>query len=132
MKTGLLALPVVLGLAGLAADAVKTQTPSLSAPLPPPGFHHIHMNSANPGAAIDAYLRVYPASTKVTVAGFEGLMTANGDVAEVKAAHKAGKTVDEAVAGMRWPDRFKVCPPQDTFVSQYEADYAKFHIDCVF
>jgi cyclase len=53
-------------------------------------------------------------------------------VAEVKAANKAGKTVDEAVAGMRWPDRFKVCPPQDTFVSQYEADYAKFHIDCVF
>ena len=27
-------------------------------------------------------------------------------VAEVKAASKAGKTVDEAVAGMTWPDRF--------------------------
>jgi hypothetical protein len=74
MNTRLLALPVVLGLAAFAADAVKTQT---LAPLPSPGFHHIHMNSANPGAAIDAYLKVYPASTKVTVAGFEGLKTAN-------------------------------------------------------
>jgi cyclase len=53
-------------------------------------------------------------------------------VGEVKAAKKAGKTVDEAVAGMKWPDRFKVCPPQDTFVSQYDADYPRFHNDCVY
>jgi hypothetical protein len=77
MNAGLLALLVALGLGGVAA-AVKTQTLARSATLPSPGFHHIHMNSANPGAAIDAFLKVYPASTKVTVAGFEGLMTANG------------------------------------------------------
>jgi hypothetical protein len=78
MNARLLALLVALGLAGVAADAVKTQTLARSATLPSPGFDHIHMNSANPGAAIDAFLKVYPASTKVTVAGFEGLMTANG------------------------------------------------------
>ena len=53
-------------------------------------------------------------------------------VGEIKAARKAGKTVDEAVAGLKWPDRFKVCPPQDTFASQYAADYPKFHGGCVY
>ena len=48
-----------------------------SAGLPSPGFHHLHMNSANPQAAIDEFLTIYPASAKVTVAGFEGLRTAN-------------------------------------------------------
>jgi hypothetical protein len=62
MNARLLALVVALGLAGFAADAVKTQTLARSATLPSPGFHHVHMNSANPGAAINAYLEVYPAS----------------------------------------------------------------------
>ena len=53
-------------------------------------------------------------------------------VDQVKAAHKAGKTVDEAVASIRWPEKFKVCPPEDTFVSQYEADYPKFHSQCTY
>ena len=35
------------------------------------------MNSVNPSAAIDEFLRVYPASTKVTMGGFEGLRSAN-------------------------------------------------------
>jgi hypothetical protein len=26
-------------------------------PLPPPGFHHLHLNSTNPEAAIDFYTR---------------------------------------------------------------------------
>src|SRR5262245_25886998 len=53
-------------------------------------------------------------------------------VDQVKAAHKAGKTVDEAVASIRWPEKYKVCPPEDTFVSQYEADYPKFHSQCTY
>jgi cyclase len=53
-------------------------------------------------------------------------------VDQVKAAHKAGKTVDEAVASMKFPDRFKMCPPEDTFVSQYDADYPKFHAQCTY
>jgi glyoxylase-like metal-dependent hydrolase (beta-lactamase superfamily II) len=53
-------------------------------------------------------------------------------VREIKAARLAGKTVDEAVAGLKWPERFKVCPPQDTFTSQYAVDYPRFHSDCVY
>jgi len=36
------------------------------------------MNSPNPAAAIDAFIKVYPASTKVTMGGFEGIRSANG------------------------------------------------------
>lgn len=53
-------------------------------------------------------------------------------VDQVKAAHKAGKTVDEAVASIKWPEKYKVCPPEDTFVSQYDADYPKFHSQCTY
>lgn len=42
-----------------------------------PGFHHLHMNSVNPSAAIDEFLKVSPASTRVIVAGFEGVKSAN-------------------------------------------------------
>src|SRR5436190_297772 len=54
-----------------------TQAPAPSAGLPKPGFHHIHMNSTDPTAAINEFLKVYPASTRVTGGGFEGLKTAN-------------------------------------------------------
>jgi glyoxylase-like metal-dependent hydrolase (beta-lactamase superfamily II) len=53
-------------------------------------------------------------------------------VNDIKAARKAGKTVDEAIASLKWPERFKVCPPEDTFTSQYAADYPKFHADCAY
>jgi hypothetical protein len=56
---------------------VSTQTPSPSTSLSSPRFHHIHMNSVNPAAAIAEFLTIYPASAKVTVAGFQGLRTAN-------------------------------------------------------
>jgi glyoxalase/bleomycin resistance protein/dioxygenase superfamily protein len=42
-----------------------------------PGFHHLHMNSVNPSAAIDAYRAIYPASVKTPIGGFEGLKSAN-------------------------------------------------------
>ena len=54
-----------------------TETQTQPARLPGPGFHHIHMNSVNPSAAIAEFLTVYPASTKVTVAGLEGVRSAN-------------------------------------------------------
>jgi cyclase len=53
-------------------------------------------------------------------------------VRQVRAAHQAGKTVDEAIASFKWSDKFKVCPPEDTFVSQYAADYPKFHNQCTY
>jgi hypothetical protein len=62
----------------VAAAGVVIHTQQQSVDLPRPGFHHIHMNSPNPAAAIDQYMKVYPASTKVTVSGFEGIRSANG------------------------------------------------------
>lgn len=106
MNARLLPLLVALG-AGFAAGAVKTQTLAPSAPLPSPGFHHIHMNSANPGAAIDAFLKVYPASTKVTVAGFEGLKTAN----DVHMLFTKVNTPPPAPG----PDRASAAKPQTAF-----------------
>jgi hypothetical protein len=42
-----------------------------------PSFHHLHMNSVNPSAAIAEFLAAYPTSAKVTIAGFEGIRSAN-------------------------------------------------------
>ena len=53
---------------------VVARTQGADAPLPPPLFHHLHMNSVDPAAAIAGYLRLSPATTKKTsVAGFEAL-----------------------------------------------------------
>jgi hypothetical protein len=67
----------LLSLMTMMFRVVSTQTPSPSPNLSSPRFHHIHMNSVNPNAAISEFLTIYPASAKVTVAGFEGLRTAN-------------------------------------------------------
>ncbi len=42
--------------------------------LPPPAFHHLHVNPVDPGAAIAGYLKLWPETTKkTTVAGFDAL-----------------------------------------------------------
>ena len=46
--------------------AVVAQGP---APLPAPAFHHVHLNSVNPEAAIDFYTRQFPSTSKGTFAG---------------------------------------------------------------
>jgi hypothetical protein len=68
---------LVILLSVAAPFSVGTKTPPPSASLPSPAFHHIHMNSVNPTAAVAEFLAIYPGSEKVTVAGFEGLRTAN-------------------------------------------------------
>jgi len=70
------ATSTVVAIAVAATGAVSQS--QQSADLPRPGFHHIHMNSPNPAAAIDQYMKVYPASTKVSVSGYEGIRSANG------------------------------------------------------
>lgn len=37
--------------------------------LPTPAFHHLHLNSVNPEAAIDFYTRQFPTTSKATFAG---------------------------------------------------------------
>src|ERR1051325_9453438 len=45
--------------------------------LPPPGFHHLHLNSVNPEAAIDFYTRQFPSTAKTTFAGAPALKSGN-------------------------------------------------------
>lgn len=45
--------------------------------LPAPGFHHLHLNSVNPDAAIDFYVRQFPASAKASWAGLPALASSN-------------------------------------------------------
>jgi len=41
--------------------------------LPPPGFHHLHLNSTNPEKAIDWYVKAFPVNSKVTWGGMPAL-----------------------------------------------------------
>ena len=46
------------------------------APLAPPTFHHLHLNSINPEAAIDFYTRQFASTAKATFAGQAALRAA--------------------------------------------------------
>ena len=43
--------------------------------LPPPGFHHLHLNSTNPDTAIDYYTKQFPSTAKATWGGFPALQS---------------------------------------------------------
>ena len=45
--------------------------------LPPPGFHHVHLNSVDPDAAIDFYVRQFPTSSKGIWADLPALLAPN-------------------------------------------------------
>jgi catechol 2,3-dioxygenase-like lactoylglutathione lyase family enzyme len=45
--------------------------------LPTPGFHHLHLNSVDPDAAIDFYVRQFPSTSKTTWAGMPALSSPN-------------------------------------------------------
>ena len=55
-------------------------------PLPPPGFHHLHLNSTNPEAAIDFYTRQFPSTSKASFAGAPALKSGNVYVLFTKVA----------------------------------------------
>jgi catechol 2,3-dioxygenase-like lactoylglutathione lyase family enzyme len=64
-------LAVILGLGawGLGVHA--------QASLPTPGFHHLHLNSVNPEAAIDFYTNYFPSTSQTTFAGQPALKSPN-------------------------------------------------------
>ena len=41
----------------------------------PAGFHHVHLNSTDPAAAIAWYTKTFPVTSRATVAGFDGIAT---------------------------------------------------------
>jgi hypothetical protein len=45
--------------------------------LPAPGFHHLHLNSVDPDAAIDFYVRQFPTSAKTSWGGLPALAAPN-------------------------------------------------------
>jgi catechol 2,3-dioxygenase-like lactoylglutathione lyase family enzyme len=45
--------------------------------LPTPGFHHLHLNSVDPDAAIDFYARQFPTSSKASWGGLPALKAPN-------------------------------------------------------
>ena len=65
MKMKRLILAAVLGV--MLASWGQTQN------LPTPGFHHLHLNSTNPDAAIDFYTKQFPSTMKANLAGFPAL-----------------------------------------------------------
>jgi catechol 2,3-dioxygenase-like lactoylglutathione lyase family enzyme len=46
-------------------------------PLPAPGFHHLHLNSVDPDAAIGFYTRQFPTTRKITWGGQPALASPN-------------------------------------------------------
>jgi catechol 2,3-dioxygenase-like lactoylglutathione lyase family enzyme len=45
--------------------------------LPAPGFHHLHLNSIDPAAAIDFYVRQFASTSKTSWGGFPALASPN-------------------------------------------------------
>jgi len=57
-------------LAAMMASSLQSQ---VADKLPPPGFHHLHLNSTNPDAAVEFYVREFPSTSKSTFAGRSAL-----------------------------------------------------------
>lgn len=56
---------------------LTAEQPAPGSPLPAPGFHHLHLNSVNPDAAIDFYIKAFPSTSKGTFAGQPALRSPN-------------------------------------------------------
>src|SRR3954468_12303319 len=74
MKSTALGAMILLALSA----GVWTAPPLVAqAPLPAPSFHHLHLNSLNPEAAIAFYTREFPSTSKGTFAGKPALQSPN-------------------------------------------------------
>ena len=66
---------------GLRAGAVVLALSFFGQPsLPAPGFHHLHLNSVDPEAAIAFYVKAFPSTSRVTFAGQPALSSPNNVV----------------------------------------------------
>ena len=66
--------PAIAFLLAATAAVAAAHAQTTGGALPQPVFHHLHLNSTDPAAAIAGYLKLWPETTeKATVAGFEGL-----------------------------------------------------------
>ena len=60
---------LLTALVGMALPVSSVAQSSDSSSLPPPGFHHLHLNSTNPEAAIEYYTKQFPSTSKATWGG---------------------------------------------------------------
>jgi catechol 2,3-dioxygenase-like lactoylglutathione lyase family enzyme len=67
-------LAIIMAVASAIGLRTGAQSP---ARLPTPGFHHLHLNSVNPDAAIDFYTKAFPSTSKATFAGKPALKSPN-------------------------------------------------------
>jgi catechol 2,3-dioxygenase-like lactoylglutathione lyase family enzyme len=73
MKTALSAWVAII----TAAFAIHTPALGQTDMLAAPGFHHLHLNSVDPDAAIDFYTRQFPSTAKTSWGGFPALASPN-------------------------------------------------------
>jgi catechol 2,3-dioxygenase-like lactoylglutathione lyase family enzyme len=68
---------IALLAAALAAAFAPVHAQPAGAALPAPGFHHLHLNSTNPEAAIAFYVKEFPSTSKATWGGMPALKSPN-------------------------------------------------------
>src|SRR5436309_1448425 len=61
----------------LRCDIIGRPRTGETAMLPTPGFHHLHLNSVDPDAAIDWYVRQFPTTEKGEWGGHKALRSPN-------------------------------------------------------
>jgi catechol 2,3-dioxygenase-like lactoylglutathione lyase family enzyme len=70
-------LGVISGLVLLAAASTQAGAADDAGALPSPIFHHLHLNSVNPDAAINFYTREFPSTSKAGWGGLQALKSPN-------------------------------------------------------
>ena len=70
-------LGVISGLVLLAISSRGGRAADDFGVLPSPTFHHLHLNSVNPDAAINFYTREFPSTSKAGWGGFQALKSPN-------------------------------------------------------
>ena len=88
-----LRLGVVLFAALFVASPAEPQ-----APLPAPGFHHLHLNATNPDAAIAFYLRQFASTSKTNWGGLPGIASPNNVLVLFNRVETAPPSDPEATA----------------------------------
>ena len=73
MKTRGLFIAATFGLVFAVRSQTQPRDPNIQ--LPTPGFHHLHLNSPDPDAAIEFYTNQFPSTSKSTWGGFPALKT---------------------------------------------------------
>jgi hypothetical protein len=64
--------------------------------LPTPGFHHLHLNSVDPDAAIDWYVRQFPSCTRGEWAGIPALLSPNNVMVLFTKVERAPPTMPQS------------------------------------